>query len=317
MGLTVLLLVGMPAPGWCGAPRADEPIQPLYPIPNLDERKVQLGERLFNDTRLSVDGSLSCASCHQLGTNGADTAPRSRGVGGASGVIRTPTVYNSAYNFAQFWDGRAATLEEQVSGPIANPLEMASSWEQILDKIGQDAALVSEFESLYPEGLSAQSVSHAIATFERSLITVNSPFDRWLQGEDSALSERELHGYRLFNAYGCSSCHQGRNVGGNLYAHMGAMGDYFADRGGEITKADFGRFNVTRDSSDHFFFKVPSLRLAALQRYYFHDASESRLEHAIQTMGRYQLGRTIPDEDAASIAAFLNSLVGEHPRLQR
>jgi cytochrome c peroxidase len=316
-GGVALLLLAAAIPAWCQGPRPNEPLQPLRPIPNLDARKVKLGDQLFHDPRLSVDNSISCESCHQLASNGADHRPRSLGVGGAEGSIKAPTVYNSGYNFVQFWDGRAATLEEQVGGPVNNPLEMASNWEQVVAKLQQDPKLISAFAAIYPEGITPETISNAIATFERSLVTTNAPFDRWLLGDDTALSEKELQGYRLFNSYGCSSCHQGRNVGGNLYAYMGAMGDYFADRGGEVTTADLGRFNVTGDPADRFFFKVPSLRLAVLQKYYFHDASETSLKQAIQTMGRYQLGRIIPSADATAIAAFLGSLVGNNPRLQR
>ncbi len=316
-GVIALLFVAVAMPVWGQTPRLHEPVQPLHPFPNLDVRKVQLGDRLFHDRRFSVDNTISCADCHQLDTNGSDSRSHSIGVAGAVGTIKAPTVYNSAYNFAQFWDGRAATLEEQVAGPIHNPLEMDSDWGKVLVKLKQDPRMVSEFKEIYPEGIAPDTISDAIATFERSLITTNAPFDRWLLGDDTAITEEELRGYRLFNSYGCSSCHQGRNVGGNLYAYMGAMGDYFADRGAEIVKSDLGRFNVTGEASDRFFFKVPSLRLAVLQKYYFHDASETNLKRAIQTMGRYQLGRDIPAEDAAAIAAFLGSLVGNHPSLQR
>lgn len=317
LGAVALALLGVATRGWCHAPRLDEPVQPLHAIKGLDIRKVRLGDKLFHDPRLSSNDTISCANCHRLDTNGSDSLPRSIGVGGAKGPIKAPTVYNSAYSFAQFWDGRASTLEEQVGGPLNNPLEMGSSWEQVIGKLTQDPAMTEAFNTIYPAGISPATVSDAIATFERSLVTINAPFDRWLRGDDSALTEQELRGYRLFNSYGCSSCHQGRNVGGNLYAYMGAMGDYFADRGGKLTKSDLGRFNVTGKAEDRFFFKVPSLRLAALQKFYFHDASQTRLDGAIKTMGRYQLGRDIPDTDAAAIAAFLGSLVGEHPRLRR
>ncbi len=299
-----------------GVSRTDEPLQPLQPYQNLDPSKVVLGERLFHDTRLSSDNSISCASCHNLATNGTDDRASSIGVGGVSGAIKAPTVYNAANNFAQFWDGRAATLEEQAVGPVHNPVEMNSNWEQVLGKLREDAILVQGFEDSYPDGLTADNIAHAIAEFERSLITLNSPFDRWLQGDDSALNEAELKGYRLFKSYGCSSCHQGRNVGGNLYAYMGAMGDYFSDRGGKIIESDLGRFNVTKDESDRYLFKVPSLRMAARQKYFFHDSSQTSLDDAIRVMGRYQLGRDIPGKDIVSIAAFLRTLVGVHPRMK-
>jgi cytochrome c peroxidase len=298
------------------ADRINEPLRPLYPIGGLDSGKVALGDRLFHDPRLSTDNTVSCASCHVLKTDGADSLPTAIGVGGAKGPLKTPTVYNSAFNFAQFWDGRAETLEEQAAGPVHNPLEMNSNWEEVIRKLTRDPKMVEAFQVLYEDGITPDNIVDAIATFERSLITVDAPFDRWLKGDDSALDEMELKGYELFKSYGCSSCHQGRNVGGNLYASMGAMGDYFADRGEEITTADLGRYNVTGNDEDKHFFKVPSLRLAVLQKYYFHDASTNSLHEAIRTMGRYQLGRMIPDSDAAAIAVFLKSLVGSHPRLE-
>jgi cytochrome c peroxidase len=296
--------------------RINEPLRPLFPIGGLNSGKVALGDRLFHDRRLSSDNSVSCASCHALNSNGADGLPTAIGVGGAKGPVKTPTVYNSAFNFSQFWDGRAETLEEQAAGPVHNPLEMNSNWDEVIPKLRQDPAMVDAFGALYADGITPDNIVDAIATFERSLVTIDAPFDRWLKGDDGALGEMELKGYVLFKSYGCSSCHQGRNVGGNLYASMGAMGDYFEDRGRELTAADLGRYNVTGMEEDKHFFKVPSLRLAALQKYYFHDAGANSLEEAIKTMGRYQLGRIIPDADAAAIAVFIKSLVGKHPRLE-
>lgn len=310
-----LMLGSVSVPAESG--RTDEPLLPLQPFKDLNPAKVALGDRLYHDVRLSADNTTSCASCHDLATNGSDSRPSSVGIGGAVGPIKAPTVYNSAYNFTQFWDGRATTLEEQAAGPVHNPIEMGSNWEQVLGKLREDEALVETFEALYPDGLTPDNITSAIADFERSLITLDSPFDRWLRGDSSALSELQLKGYRLFKSYGCSSCHQGRNVGGNLFASMGAIGDYFGHRDKKIVQADLGRFNVTGEETDRHFFKVPSLRLAARQKFYFHDASQTRLSEAIRIMGRYQLGREIPDKDIAAINAFLHTLVGSHPRLQQ
>lgn len=294
-----------------------EPIQPL-PLhqPDLDLKLVDLGDRLFHDTRLSQDGTISCASCHVLSTGGTDRLPVSVGVGGIKGGINAPTVYNSGFNFAQFWDGRADTLEEQAAGPVHNPIEMNSNWHEAIGKLQRDPDMVMSFEALFDDGITPQNIVAAIAEFERSLVTSNSRFDRWLRGDDNALTDFELSGYRLFKSYGCISCHQGVNVGGNLYAYMGAMGDYFKDRNKVITTADLGRFNVTGREEDKHFFKVPSLRLAAINPPYFHDASVETLTEAVQVMGRYQLGRDIPDSDVKAIVAFLNTLVGEHRRLK-
>lgn len=316
ISVVVSIMLAGSLPAWADEGRGGEPLLPLRPYQNLDPRKVALGDLLFHDKRLSADNSISCASCHDLATNGSDSNAASIGVGGAEGPIKAPTVYNTAYNFVQFWDGRAATLEEQAAGPVHNPIEMSSNWKQVLGKLREDKELVQSFDEIYPDGITPDNIANVIADFERSLVTLNSPFDRWLLGDDSAMSKQELRGYRLFKSYGCSSCHQGRNVGGNLFASMGAIGDYFGQREKEMVEADLGRFNVTGEEIDRYFFKVPSLRLAARQKYFFHDSSQTRLEDAIRVMGRYQLGREIPGDDISSIAAFLETLVGIHPRLQ-
>ncbi len=294
----------------------NEAIKPLPLTQELNYAMVELGDRLFHDARLSQDNTVSCANCHQLSTGGTDRMPRSIGVGGAKGGIKAPTVYNSGYNFAQFWDGRADNLEQQAAGPVHNPLEMASNWTEVIDKLKLDPEMVKAFDKVSPDGITAQVIVEAIAEFERSLVTVNSPFDRWLRGDDDAIDAFELWGYQLFKSYGCISCHQGVNVGGNLYAYMGAMGDYFADRGEKITQSDLGRFNVTKEINDKHFFKVPSLRLAAINPPYFHDGSAQTLAEAVRVMGKYQLGRNIPEDEIDAIVAFLHALVGEHRRLR-
>ncbi|PVV10683.1 MAG: cytochrome B6 [gamma proteobacterium symbiont of Ctena orbiculata] len=293
-----------------------EPIRPLVIDPDLDPRMVSLGDKLFHDTRLSQDNSISCSSCHILSTGGADRKSVSVGIGGAVGGIKAPTVYNATFNFVQFWDGRAASLEQQAAGPVHNPMEMNSNWEEVISKLEQDPVMMEEFDALFDDGITEENISTAIATFEHSLVTLNSRFDRWLQGEQGVLTEQELRGYRLFKSYGCISCHQGMNVGGNMYGFMGAMGDYFKDRQRPITTADMGRYNVTKNSEDRHYFKVPSLRLAAINPPYFHDGSETTLKGAVRIMGRYQLGRELPERDIEDIVAFLHSLVGEHIRLK-
>ncbi|RMH61932.1 MAG: cytochrome-c peroxidase [Zetaproteobacteria bacterium] len=289
---------------------SDAAIVPLERPKELSVEKIRLGRRLFHDTRLSHDNSISCAHCHDLAHGGADHTPHSYGVGGAEGVINAPTVYNAGLNLAQFWDGRAATLEEQIDGPIHNPVEMASNWPEVLAKLRADASYVESFARVFGGKITEARVKEAIAEFERSLVTVDSPFDRYLRGDATAISEVQKRGYRLFISYGCVSCHQGANVGGNLFQVMGVFGDYFRDRGGE-TKADLGRYNVTGLARDRHKFKVPSLRLVVLTAPYFHDGSAETLDQAIRVMAKYQLGRDIPDEDIADIIAFLHSLVGK------
>ena len=308
--VSIFLLLGS---GVCFS--ADEPIRPLQKISGLDPEIVSLGESLFHDVRLSADNSISCASCHNLSTNGADTRAVSLGIKQREGLVKAPTVYNSALNFVQFWDGRSRTLEQQASGPVHNPLEMGSNWGDVVKKLSKDRTLVERFERSYSEGLTAANIVDAIAVFERTLITTGSRFDQWLEGDKGVLNNIELEGYELFKSYGCISCHQGQNVGGNMYAPMGAMQDYFRDRGTEVKPPDFGRFNVTGDPLDKHLFKVPSLRLAALQHYFFHDSSVHELERAVEVMARYQLGREVSGQDVLKITAFIKSLAGKHPKM--
>jgi cytochrome c peroxidase len=287
-----------------------EPIRPIELALRLDPAKVALGSRIFRDPRFSGDGTVACATCHDLRRAGVDRLPRSKGVGGAVGAFNTPTVYNAWINPVQFWDGRANSLEAQVDGPLNSPTEMASSWALLLRALQEDAGYVRAFAAAYPGGLTPAAVADVIATFERSLTTTGSRFDRFLRGDAAALTAEEAGGYRVFKSYGCPSCHQGANVGGNLFETLGVFGDYFADRGGERGE-DLGRFNVTGRVEDRHRFRVPSLRLAALTPPYFHDGSAATLEEAIAVMARYQLGREIDARDAALIVRFLRTLPGE------
>jgi cytochrome c peroxidase len=223
---------------------AQEPITPIPLRMNLDARKVALGKRLFFEPRFSRDNTISCAHCHNLAAGGVDGLPRSTGVDGRVAKVNTLTVFNSGFNFRLFWDGRAATLEDQIEFPMQHPSEMDTTWAEVIAKLGSDASYRRDFLAIYPEGITPLSVKNAIATFERSLITPNSKFDRYLRGDKQALDSDELAGYELFKSLGCISCHQGMNVGGNLYEKLGLVGNYFADRG-NVQKADFGRYNVT------------------------------------------------------------------------
>lgn len=288
-----------------------EPILPLSApqFSQLQRQQIILGRDLFHDARLSRDNSTSCASCHSLNLAGADGRRFSVGINRAMGTVNAPTVINSGFNIAQFWDGRAATLEEQVSGPVHNPLEMGSNWGEVIEKLQQDEGYAERFKRLYTDGLTADNLQHAIALFERSLVTLDAPFDRYLRGDDDAISNEAKQGYRLFKSYGCVACHQGQNVGGNMYARMGVLGNYFLSKR-ELTPADMGRYNVTGEEDDMHVFKVPSLRLVTQTAPYFHDGSTETLEEAIGIMARYQLGRRIKDEDTLLIIHFLETLAG-------
>ena len=291
-----------------------EPLQPLAPTATQDGARVALGAKLFSDRRLSLDGSVACATCHVLSKGGQDGRRSSLGVHDANGTLNTPTVFNSGFNFVQFWDGRATTLEEQVGGPLTNPIEMGSSWSRTLAFLKDDTEYSARFRALFPEGLNEANVRAAISSFERSLTTPNARFDLWLRGDSRALTEVEKGGYERFKAVGCVACHQGSNVGGNMFQRLGVMGDYFQDRG-HITDADYGRFNVTHLESDRFVFRVPSLRNVELTAPYFHDGAAETLEQAVGTMAKYQLGQTLDPIAIGEIVAFLKSLTGRQPEL--
>ena len=278
-------------------------------LQSIDDPRVALGKELFADARLSRDNTVSCRSCHVINRGGADGLVTAVGIEGQVGPINTPTVLNSGLNFAQFWDGRAATLEEQVPGPIHNPVEMGTDLTDVVAKLGADTKFARRFGAVYPTGVSAANVVDAIATYERALVALDSPFDRYLGGDTSAISAQAERGYRAFLALGCVSCHQGPNVGGNMYQRFGIMGDYFADRG-HPTDADLGRFRVTGRERDKYVFKVPSLRNVANTAPYFHDGSAATLEDAVNVMIKYQLGRSVNDDERHDIVAFLKSLEG-------
>jgi cytochrome c peroxidase len=268
---------------------------------------VALGRRLFLDTKLSLDNTVSCASCHDLGHGGVDGRAHSVGVKGSIGGVNAPTVFNSGLNFVQFWDGRATTLEEQVGGPVTNPAEMNATWDAVVAKLKRDPEYPRAFAPLFADGVSADNVRTAIAAFERTLLSRNSAFDRWLGGDQTALNAEESAGYELFKSVGCVACHQGANVGGNMFQRFGVFGDYFTDRG-KVTSADYGRFNVTKNEADRYVFRVPSLRMVAHTAPYFHDGSVPTLPQAVQVMAKYQLGRKLGDDQVGQIVAFLKSL---------
>ncbi len=291
------------------------PIVPMIVVVDEDPAKVRLGRMLFNDKRLSNNNTISCASCHDLKSGGGDNQKFSKGVDGLTGVMNTPTVFNVRFNLAQFWDGRVETLEEQVDFPVHNPVEMASNWDDIVSKLSSDARLKVMFAQAFTGGeISATTISSAIASFERTLVTPNSRFDRFLLGNQNAISAKEKRGFKLFKSYGCSSCHQGVAVGGNMYEKMGVVVDYFKDRG-NITPADYGRYNVTQIDEHKFEFKVPGLRNIALTAPYFHDGTATTLEEAVEVMAYYQLGRILSDEDRDHIVAFLLTLTGEYTEI--
>ena len=294
--------------------RAGEPVRPILAAEGVDARKVALGFALYHDTRLSVDHTISCASCHGLNTGGVDNHQYSDGVEGRMGGVNAPTVYNAVYNFVQFWDGRAVTLADQAAGPPVNPVEMAyTSFDEIVAELQKDEEYVRLFAELYPsEGITQASITNAIEEFERTLVTPNSAFDKWLMGDAEAITAEELRGYELFKEHSCATCHVGPNLGGLSYELMGLRRHYFDDRGLELTEEDNGRFKQTQDERDRHRFKVPGLRNIELTWPYYHDGTRLTMYDAIRDMALYQCDVELEDADINSIEAFLRTLTGEY-----
>ena len=298
--------------GLTGA-RANEPVRPIDQALEYDEAKAALGFALFHDPRLSVDNTVSCASCHALETAGVDNHQYSHGVNEQLGGVNAPTVFNAVYNFVQFWDGRAQTLAAQAAGPPLNPVEMASeSFDQIIAKLKADKKFTKAFTAVYPDGITEANLTDAIEQFERTLVTPNSAFDKWLLGDDSALTADQLEGYELFKKYDCATCHVGPNLGGLSYELMGLRRHYFAERGLELTHEDNGRYKETQQERDRHRFKVPGLRNVEHTWPYYHDGTRHTLDEAVRDMGLYQSGVELSDAEVGKIVAFLESLTGEY-----
>jgi cytochrome c peroxidase len=272
--------------------RADrEPITPI-PAPRAqDPQRVLLGERLFNDRRLSHDNTHSCSSCHDIGTNGASANVRDT-PDGQPPALNTPTVFNVSLNFRLNWEGNFRSLEEGIEGSLRNPAIMASSVDETVGKLRADPEIVRQFRDAYGREPDVAAVLDAIATYEQSLVTPDSRFDRWLAGETGAMTPDELSGYQVFKSLGCITCHQGVNVGGNLFQRHGI----FHPLG----------------SPDPVLVRVPSLRNVATTAPYFHDGSASTLPEAVKAMGVAQLDRVLTDQQIAAIVAFLNTLTGTY-----
>lgn len=286
----------------------NEPVQPIPLSIPVDGRKVALGMRLYHDPRLSGDNSISCAHCHQLGAGGVDGRKTSQGVGGEIGPINAPTVFNAVFNIEQFWDGRATDLQAQAGGPPLNPIEMASkSWDEITGKLKQDPILTRDFTAIYPQGFSGPTITDAIAEFEKTLITPNAPFDNYLRGDENALTAQQKRGYQLFKENKCATCHTGKILGGRSFEPLGLKKDFGF---GEVTSADIGRMNVTKDVRDRLRQKVPTLRNIALTAPYFHRGDVKTLDEAVKQMLKYQVGTTLPQNEVDDIVAFLHTLNG-------
>ena len=289
---------------------AAEPIQPIEKPQGLDAGQVELGKKLYFEPRLSKSGIISCNTCHNLSMGGTDNIVTSVGHGWQEGPINSPTVLNSSYNVAQFWDGRAQDLKEQAGGPIANPGEMAFSHELAIEVLSSIPEYVAEFEAVFGTGeITIDEVTTAIAEFEKTLVTPNSRFDQWLKGDADAITETELAGYELFKNSGCVACHNGPAVGANSFQKMGLVQPY------ETSNEAIGLAGVTGDDLDRFKFKVPTLRNVELTYPYFHDGGAETLAEAVDLMGKLQLGRAYTADETAMIVAFLETLTGEQPQI--
>src|SRR5450830_1544780 len=285
-----------------------EPIQPIKAAKVADPALVELGKKLFFDPRLSKSGFISCNSCHNLSMGGSDNLKSSIGHNWHEGPINNPTVLNASLSIAQFWDGRAKDLQAQAGGPIDNPGEMASTHGLAVEVLQSIPAYVAEFKKSFgSDKIAIEQVTKAIAAFEATLVTPNSRFDKWLEGDKKVLSANELAGYKLFKDSGCVACHNGPAVGGNSYQKMGVVAAYKTS-----SKAD-GRFGVTGKEADRLNFKVPTLRNVELTYPYFHDGAANTLTEAVDTMGRIQLGKSFTSDENAKIVAFLKTLTGDQP----
>jgi cytochrome c peroxidase len=273
-------------------PLADqEPITPIPPPPEADPQKLTLGERLFGDHRLSADGKLACSSCHDLRTNGAGGG-HTVAHDGSKPAFDTLTVFNAALSFRLNWEGNYPDLGAHTESSLENPVNMRTSVDEVLRKLNADPQMVQQFRAAYGRAPDRTSFLNALATFERSLLTPGSRFDRWLGGDASALSPQELGGYQLFKSLGCSSCHQGVNLGGNLFERQGVFRPLVP-----------GKPEIVR---------VPSLRNVATTPPYFHDGSAPTLEEAVRKMAAAQLDRTLTDQQVDSLVAFLKTLTGTY-----
>lgn len=278
--------------------------------------KLALGRMLFFDPRLSASHGISCNSCHNLGLGGADAQETSIGHHWQRGGRNSPTVLNAVFNTAQFWDGRAKDLEEQAGGPMMNPVEMASPAGHVDEQLAAIPGYVAAFGQAFPgdaRPVSLANAQKAIAVFEATLITPNSPFDRWLRGDDRALTAVQRDGLQAFVTKGCAGCHKGINVGGEMYAPFGVVEKPGAAL---LPPEDKGRFAVTNTATDEYVFRVPTLRNIALTAPYFHTGRSWDLRQAVAVMGTSQLGAKLTDGEIDAITAFLGALTGEQPAVQ-
>jgi len=285
---------------------AFRPIPPFEALP-ADSAKSDLGFSLFHDPMLSRDGTVACNSCHFGMQGAADGRSKAQGVGGAIGLRNTPTVFNSAFNFRQFWDGRAFDLDAQALEPITNPVEMGHDLDAVVELLKKDSSYASKFAEIYPDGVTAANLGNAIAQHSKDMTRTDSPFNAHLTDAMNPLDEQAQRGLDRFNALGCTSCHNGINVGGNSYQRLGNTDSFVAAMRATASN-DEGLYRQTQREGDRQVFKVPTLHNVAMTAPYFHDGSVATLEQAVALMAETQAGRSLGEEDVADIVAFLETL---------
>lgn len=305
---------------------AFEPLPDKAPVPGdnpMSEAKIKLGKQLFLDPRLSVDGTISCNSCHNVMANGTDNRRTSAGVKGQRGPRNAPTVWNAAFMTAQFWDGRAATLEDQAKGPLVNPVEMGNpSHDAVAQRIASIPGYRRQFEAVFEgdDPVTIDKIAKAIAAYERTLITPDSPFDRYLEGDKDAISDAAKRGAKLVEDVGCTSCHNGPNFAGpvNLPTGKPFLQKFPTHTDNEYVEKynlmdQLGRYEVTKKEGDKHMWKVQSWRNVAVTAPYFHNGSVDTLPEAIRVMAKTQLDEDLTEQQVNDIVAFLNSLTGKFP----
>ena len=293
----------------CSAQTEINQNQMITPIPDsipYNKEKAMLGKQLYMDTTLSADGKVSCNTCHDTKTFGVDNQVFSTGINGVMDTpFNSPTTFNAAFNFVQFWNGRAKDLADQARSPFTNPQEMGLNDEaEVIKIIGQNPDYKAKFNKIYGE-INMDNITDAIAEFEKTLITPNAPFDRYQKGDENAISEAAKRGWNAFKTNGCVACHQGQNIGGTMYQKIGIFEPY-------PNQENLGRYEITKVESDKMVFKVPSLRNVAKTAPYYHDGSIPTLDACVQFMAYYQLGKFLDQQTVEDIVAFLESLTGEY-----
>lgn len=325
----VALMLALPLFAACGQPEDDagtvastggerpEGVSPLFqPLPEQapepednpgTPERIDLGHKLFFEPRLSRSGIISCNTCHVVGAAGVDAREVAIGEGARTGPRNSPTVFNAAFLTSQFWDGRAPTLEEQAKGPIQAHVEMDLTPEEAVERL-RETGYEPLFAAAFPgeeDPLTFDNLARAIAAFERTLLTPGAPFDRFLEGDTSALSPLQKEGLALFQSSGCIGCHNGVMLGGNGYAAFSHVQD----------SDDIGRAAVTGREEDRYMFRIAPLRNVALTAPYFHDGSAATVHDAVEIMGNIQLQRQFTEEEVNALVAYLESLTGEFPSI--